>query len=62
MGQWKGVHKTGSGKYMIKIKHKQQQLTGLGCNYTCAKEAALVYNYKAKELFGEYANYNQVFS
>ena len=31
----------------------------LGC-YKTPKEAAIAYNYKAKELFGEYANLNEI--
>ena len=29
--------------------------------FTCEKEAALAYNYKAKEYFGDFARFNQVF-
>jgi hypothetical protein len=60
-GKWKGVHVSSSGKYYVKIKHNQKNVTGLPGNLTCAREAAMIYNIKAEELFGPFANFNQVF-
>jgi len=60
-GKWKGVHITSSGKYSVKIKHKGQQISGLGCRYEDPREAALVYNMYAERLFGPYAAFNLVF-
>ena len=60
-GRWKGVHVTSSGKFMVKIKHNQKNVTGLGCRFTDPREAALAYNYAAERLFGSYATFNLVF-
>lgn len=58
VGQFKGVFKNISSFY-VKIKHegKQNYLGSFKSEY----EAAFIYNLKAKELFGKFANYNRVF-
>lgn len=61
IGKWKGVHKTSSGKYGVKIKVNGVQITGLGQSYVDPREAALIYNYAAEAYFGPFANYNLVF-
>jgi len=60
-GKWKGVHKTTSGKYGVKIKHNGKSINGIGNKFTDPREAALMYNYYAERLFGPYANFNEVF-
>lgn len=57
-GKYKGVYQMKSGKYYVKIKHRGKQ-NYLG-SYHTEEEAALVYNQKALELFGEFANLNEV--
>lgn len=60
-GKWKGVHKTSSGKYCVKIKHEGKSVRGLPGDITCPKEAALVYNMWAERLFGPWAKFNEVY-
>lgn len=60
-GSYKGVHVSSSGKYYVKLKFKGKTIPGLGSRFTCQKEAALAYNYKALELFGVFGNFNKVF-
>lgn len=60
-GKWKGVHVSSSGKFYPKIKYNQKSVTGLGAKFTCAREAAMVYNMKAEKLFGPFAEFNKVF-
>lgn len=60
-GKWKGVHISSSGKHYVKIKHEGKSIRGLPANVECAREAAMIYNLKAEEIFGPYANFNKVF-
>lgn len=55
---YKNVYSTMSGKYTARIWFEGKNLyIGL---FTTAKEAALAYNKKAKELFGDFALLNEV--
>lgn len=56
--QYKGVHKMPSGKYRAAIGHNRKVIW-LG-TFTEEDQAALAYNAKATELFGEYACLNDV--
>jgi len=62
----KGVSSKYKGVSLIKARDKWVANIGLKGKvirlgyYDCEKEAALVYNEKAKELFGEYANLNKL--
>ncbi|MGL5013631.1 MAG: HNH endonuclease [Bacteroidales bacterium] len=57
--QYKGVHfRKDRQKWQVQIKHHGKSIR-LGC-YFCEKEAALAYNKKAVELFGEFAKLNQI--
>ena len=59
--QYKGVSlykRPRSKRWEAYITHKRKK-THIGY-FTCAHEAALAYNKKAKELFGEYALLNEV--
>lgn len=60
-GKFKGVHQIPEGNYYVKIKKEGKTKTGLGM-FTCPKEAAMVYNMWAERFFGEFANYNTVFT
>lgn len=60
-GKWKGVHISSSGKFYPKLKFNQKSITGMGSRFTCAREAAMMYNYHAERLFGPFANFNLVF-
>jgi hypothetical protein len=53
-GLYKGVHKTRNGTYYAKIKKRH-----LG-TFSTPERAALAYNRKAKELFGEFAWLNKI--
>lgn len=55
-GKYKGVHQSSSGNYYVKIKHLGKQFY-LG-TYTNEKDAALAYNEKAIELFGDFTCLN----
>lgn len=55
---YKGVHKTASGKWQAMIWYKGKNY-GLG-SYSTPEEAALVYNSKAQELYGNDAYLNQI--
>lgn len=55
---FKGVCLQKSGKYIVRVVlSKRVHYCGF---FDDAKEAAIAYNAKAKELFGEYANLNKV--
>ena len=56
---YKGVSlRRGDGKWVSQIsKNGKKYYLGY---FTCEKKAALVYNEKAKELFGEYASLNKI--
>ncbi len=55
---YKGVTKRPSGRFGVYINYNKKPLC-LG-TYDTEKEAAIVYNNKAVELFGEYANLNKI--
>lgn len=55
---YKGVHKTASGRWQAMIWHKGKN-HGLG-SYETPEEAAMVYDMKAKELYGDYAFINLI--
>ena len=55
---YKGVHKTASGSWQAMIWYKGKNY-GLG-SYKTPEEAALAYNIKAKELYGDYAFINLI--
>jgi hypothetical protein len=56
--KYKGVFKRSSGKFRVIIGFKNKTIH---CGqYDTEDEAALVYNKKATELFGEFANLNKV--
>lgn len=56
---YKGVHwSKDRGKWVASIGYKNSVIA-LG-RFSSEKEAALAYNYKAKELFNEYARLNEV--
>ena len=57
-GKFKGVHKNGKA-YRVKIKKCGKQYN-IG-SFDNELEAAMTYNLWAKELFGEFANFNLVF-
>jgi HNH endonuclease len=59
VGKFKGVHKTSSGNWCVKIKHhSKQHYFG---SYASELEAAMIYNINAEKLFGEFAHPNKVF-
>ncbi len=57
-GKFKGVHKNGNS-YRVKIKKfgKQHNIGTFSSEF----EAAMMYNFWAEKLFGEFANFNLVF-
>jgi len=57
--KYKGVHWYQMGNKWVSQVSKNSKRYYLGA-FTCEKEAALAYNKKAKELFGEYANLNKI--
>lgn len=56
--KYKGVSKTSHGTFRARIKLNRKQIN-IG-HYKTEIEAAIAYNIKAKELFGEFAYLNQI--
>ena len=59
VGKFKGVHKSSSGKFYVKIKHLGKQ--NYFGSFDSELEAAMTYNINAEKLFGEFASLNKVF-
>lgn len=61
-GHYKGVYKIPSGRYQAKLSNKKDKVRKQICigTYDTEKEAALAYNNKAIEIYGEYACLNVI--